>query len=62
MAKAFEEQDSPRRWALQVGHITGTDAPGVDLVSFNSEEDKTAFETEQPRDWETASLRKLGPR
>ncbi|RRK01877.1 DUF3883 domain-containing protein [Opitutaceae bacterium TAV3] len=51
MAMAFEEQDTPRRWALQVGHITGTEAPGVDLVSFDSEEDQKAFETEEPRNW-----------
>jgi len=51
MAAAFEEMDTPRRWPLYVGHITGTDAPGVDWVSFNTDEDRRFFETEEPRNW-----------
>ncbi len=55
MAMAFEERDTPRRWALEVGHITGTEAPGIDLLSFDSEDDLQAFTTHKPRDWSKVS-------
>lgn len=51
MAAAFEEQDSPGRYALGVGHITGEDAPGFDLVSFDYDQDREAFRNPETRDW-----------
>ena len=50
IAAAFEERDSPSRWALVVGQITGLDAPGVDLVSFDSEGDREHFRNPETRD------------
>ena len=51
LAADFEAHDTPSRYALGVGHITGWEAPGVDLVSFASEEDRTVFQNSIPRDW-----------
>jgi hypothetical protein len=51
MAIAFEEQCNPPRFALLVGHITGADAPGCDLVSFDSAEDRQACMLPDTRDW-----------
>lgn len=51
LAQAFEEQSNPPRFALGVGHIMGTDAPGFDLVSFNSAEDREKFQRQSTRDW-----------
>ncbi len=51
MAVSFEEQSNPPRFPLEVGHITGRDAPGVDLVSFDSAEKRDAFLNQQTRDW-----------
>lgn len=53
MAEAFEAQDSSIRYALGVGHITGLDAPGFDLVSFESEGDRALFQNPSTRDWTT---------
>lgn len=39
----FEIMDSPPRWPLLVSHITGFEAPGCDVISFSSEEDKKQF-------------------
>lgn len=50
MAALFEEQCSPKRYALGVGHITGLDAPGCDLVSFDSESDREEFRNSEERD------------
>ena len=55
MAIAFEERIDPPRFALGVGHITGSDAPGCDLVSFESAEDRLAFQASDPRDWSKVS-------
>ena len=51
MAAVFEEQDSPGRYVLGVGHITGLDAPGFDLVSFDFEQDLDVFRNAETRDW-----------
>lgn len=51
MAVAFEEQVNPRRYALGVGHITGLDAPGFDLVSFATEAELDEFQNPATRDW-----------
>ena len=51
MALAFEEQSDPPRFALGVGHITGKDAPGFDLVSFDSSKDRDVFQIPETRDW-----------
>jgi hypothetical protein len=51
MALAFEEQNDPPRFALGVGHITGEDAPGFDLVSFDSSEDRDVFQIPETRVW-----------
>lgn len=51
MAEAFEEQDDPRRFGLGVGHIMGSEAPGFDLVSFDSVEAREVFKDPASRDW-----------
>jgi hypothetical protein len=51
MAEAFEENADPPRFALGVGHIMGSDAPGFDLASFASMEDLEAFRNQETRDW-----------
>lgn len=51
MALPFEEQNDPPRFALGVGHITGLHAPGFDLVSFESPEDRSNFQNQETRDW-----------
>ena len=53
MALAFEEQNDPPRFALGVGHITGEDAPGFDLVSFDLAENRDIFQIPETRDWST---------
>ncbi|WP_341864734.1 DUF3883 domain-containing protein [Desulfomicrobium norvegicum] len=50
IAEAFEEEVTPKRFALGVGHITGLDAPGFDLVSFDSEEDRESYRNPETRD------------
>jgi hypothetical protein len=42
-AVEFEEAGEPPRYALRVGHITGSDAPGCDVLSFGRSEDRDAF-------------------
>ena len=39
----FEEKDTPPRYPLLVSHITGYKAPGCDVVSFISLEDRKKF-------------------
>jgi hypothetical protein len=39
----FEEHDAPPRFPVRVGNITGWDAPGVDVLSFASAEDRATF-------------------
>ena len=39
----FEENDTPPRFPVRVGNITGWDAPGVDVLSFASAEDRANF-------------------
>jgi hypothetical protein len=39
----FEEHDAPPRFPVRVGNITGWDAPGVDVLSFASAEDRANF-------------------
>lgn len=51
MAVAFEEQNAPPRFALGVGHIMGAEAPGFDLVSFETAEECEAFKNPTTRDW-----------
>lgn len=51
MAVAFEAQNAPPRFALGVGHIMGTDAPGFDLISFATAEEREAFKNSVTRDW-----------
>ena len=51
MAVAFEEQYHPPRFALGVGHITGAEAPGFDLVSLETAEEREAFKNPATRDW-----------
>lgn len=51
IAMAFEEQNDVPRFALGVGHITGLDAPGFDLASFASAEDRAVFQNPETRDW-----------
>jgi hypothetical protein len=53
MAVEFEQQCDPPRYPLEVGHITGQEAPGFDLVSFDSEADRAAFDAPETRDWTT---------
>lgn len=48
-AMEFEENSSPRRYPLAVGHITGFEAPGVDILSFASEEDRERFREPETR-------------
>jgi hypothetical protein len=50
LAESFEQQ-TQGRYALRVGHIIGNCAPGVDLLSFDSEADMTLFRDSDPRDW-----------
>jgi hypothetical protein len=42
-AMAFEEHDTPPRFAVRIGNNTGWQAPGVDVLSFASVEDKAHF-------------------
>lgn len=54
MAKAFEEQSDPPRFATGLGHIMGSEAPGFDLVSFDSDQDREEFLNSETRDWSKA--------
>jgi hypothetical protein len=42
-AMEFEEHDTPPRFPVRVGNVTGWDAPGVDVLSFASAEDRAHF-------------------
>ena len=42
-ALEFEENDTPQRYPILVSHITGYEAPGCDIISFTSYEDKQKF-------------------
>ncbi|QXE85551.1 DUF3883 domain-containing protein [Geomonas nitrogeniifigens] len=44
-AMEFEEADTPPRYPLQVGQLTGTSAFGCDILSFRSVEDREAFKS-----------------
>jgi len=46
----FEEHDTPPRFPLKVGNVTGWHAPGVDLLSFASAEDKERFLARERRE------------
>jgi hypothetical protein len=43
MALEFEVSDTAPRFPLAVGHITGFEAPGCDILSFESQDDLSAF-------------------
>jgi hypothetical protein len=43
----FEENDNPPRFPVPVGHITGYDAPGCDILTFDSAEQRDAFELDK---------------
>jgi len=49
-AMEFEECDTPPRFPLRVAGITGYEAPGVDVLSFASEQDRTRFMNGDHRD------------
>ena len=52
MAIEFEAGNTPPRFALGIGHIMGKEAPGFDLASFDTAEDREAFRTSTNRDWD----------
>lgn len=54
-ALEFEENDNPPRFPLMVGHITGYDAPGCDLLSFATAEDRDAFKNPSTRKVESVN-------
>jgi Domain of unknown function (DUF3883) len=39
----FEENDTPQRFPIRVANVTGWRAPGVDVLSFASEQDRRHF-------------------
>ena len=47
----FESSDTPARFPIPVGQVTGLDAPGVDVLSFESEEKRRLFLSAEKRDW-----------
>ena len=49
-AMEFEEGDSPPRFPLRVAGITGYEAPGVDVLSFATEQDRDQFINGDRRD------------
>ncbi len=49
-AVEFEENSQPPRFPLRVGHITGYEAPGVDILSFASAEERDLFQDPETRD------------
>lgn len=49
-AMEFEECDKPPRFPLRVAGITGYEAPGVDVLSFATEQDRTHFKNGDHRD------------
>jgi len=42
-AMEFEEHDTAPRFPVRVGNITGWHAPGVDVLSFASAEERASF-------------------
>lgn len=53
MALEFEVSDTPPRFPLSVGHITGFEAPGCDILSFETQEALDVFLNPASRDLET---------
>jgi hypothetical protein len=49
-AMEFEECDTPPRFPVRVGGITGYEAPGVDVLSFATEQDRDQFINGDRRD------------
>lgn len=49
-AMEFEEADTPPRYPLQVGQLSGTSSFGCDILSFASVEDREAFKSGENRD------------
>jgi hypothetical protein len=49
-AMEFEECDSPPRFPLRVAGITGYEAPGMDVLSFATEQDRDQFINGDRRD------------
>jgi hypothetical protein len=49
-AMEFEECDTPPRFPVRVGNVTGFQSPGVDILSFATEQDKEQFIAGDRRD------------
>jgi hypothetical protein len=49
--RTMEFEAISARFPLQVGHITGDEAPGCDVLSFETEADRAAFKNPESRDW-----------
>ncbi len=47
----IEESFLPARYPLRVGHLTGSEAPGCDILSFANAEDRDAFKSGDNRDF-----------
>ncbi|MEI7911363.1 MAG: DUF3883 domain-containing protein [Verrucomicrobiota bacterium] len=54
-AMEFEEADCPPRYPLLVGPITGIDAPGCDILSFSSPEERSTFLDPTTRNYESVA-------
>ena len=50
-AKEFERSGTPKRYPLPVDHITGFEAPGVDILSFKSHSDREKFKNPKTQDF-----------
>ena len=46
----FEKNATPRRFPLRVSAVTGWQAPGVNVISFNTSEDRTDFLAAETKD------------
>ena len=46
----FEESIQPSRFPLRVGQLMGSDAPGCDILSFDSAADRDKFQSGQDRE------------
>jgi len=46
----IEESFQPSRYPLRVGQLMGSDAPGCDILSFNSAEQRDKFQSGEDRD------------
>jgi hypothetical protein len=51
LAMDFEENDACQRFPLLVAFLTGEEAPGCDVLSFETEAARAAFEKPETRDW-----------